>query len=436
MSRRSLLGILLFVLVYSPNLPAQTPQVTAIRAGKLFDPKLDHLLTKQVVLIEGERITQTGSADSVQIPSGAQVIDLSQATVLPGLIDAHTHIFVAGQDTLEFITPHSDEFSRTTREYRTLVAAANIRADLLAGFTTLRDLGNHGNMYADVDLRNAVNEGLIVGPRMQVATRGIASTDEAMRGSPELTLPADYQPVDTPEEARRAVREQFHFGANVIKIRATASRYHFDQDGHFSDTPLLSLETIKAIVEEAHARRLKVSCHAFGGEGLTRCVEAGVDTIEHAIELPDATLQKMIEKGIYMVPTIYHYHLAFYTVPDRKATGGKNSLAVMRDESFRRAISRGLKIGFGTGVGPFPHGTQTKEFEYMVKDGMTPLQALRSATSVNAEMMGWQDRIGSIEKGKFADIVAVAGDPLADVTELGRVKFVMKGGQVVKNEFK
>jgi imidazolonepropionase-like amidohydrolase len=395
------------------------------------------LLTNQIVLIEGERITEEGAADSVQIPAGAQVIDLSHATVLPGLIDGHTHIFVAGQDSVESIgPPTTDDFVHTTREYRTLVALANIQADLQAGFTTLRDLGNHGNMYADADLRDAINRGLFVGPRMQVATRAISSIDEALRGSRELELPADYEIVDSPWAARRAVEEQFHYGANVIKIRATASKYHFYPDGRFEDAPLLTLEEIQAIVEEAHARNLKVACHAFGGEGLTRCVEAGVDTVEHAIELPNATLEKMLAKGIYMLPTVYHYHLANYTIPDRQATSGKNSLALMREESFKRAVGRGLKIGFGTGVGPFPHGTQAKEFEYMVRYGMTPLQALRAATSVNAEMMGWQDRVGSIEKGKFADIVAVSGDPLTDITELERVKFVMKGGHVARNDFR
>ncbi len=414
---------------------SQTPQVVAIRAGRLFDGKSGRLLTKQVVVIEGERIVEVGPEDRVNIPPGAQIIDLSRATLLPGLIDAHTHIFLAGHDSLESVGPPPQDLVNTTREYRTLVALANTQADLKAGFTTLRDLGNHGNMYADVDLRNAINQGLVLGPRLQASTMAISSTGEALQGSPEATLPPEFEPVDSPWAARRAVREQIHYGADLIKIRSTG-KYHFEPDGRLVNTRNLTLEEIKAIVDEAHAKGAKVSCHAFAGEGLRNCIEAGVDTVEHAIELPDALLEKMLAKGIYMVPTIYHYHLADYTISDKKATGGKNSLALMREESFKRAVERGLKIGFGTGVGPFPHGSQTKEFEYMVKYGMTPLQAIRAATLVDAEMIGWQDRIGSIEKGKYADIIAVSGDPLADITELERVKFVMKGGQVVRNDFR
>jgi imidazolonepropionase-like amidohydrolase len=414
---------------------SQTPQVVAIRAGRLFDGKSNRLLTKQVVLIEGERIVEVGPSDRVRIPSGAQVIDLSQATVLPGLIDAHTHIFLAGHNTLDTVGPPAQDLLNATREFRTLVAFANTQADLEAGFTTLRDLGNHGNLYADVDVRDAINRGLVLGPRLQVATMGISSTGEALQGSPEATLPPEYAPVDSPWEARRVVREQLHYGADWIKVRSTG-KYHFEPDGRLVNARNLTLDEIKAIVDEAHERGVRVSCHAFAGEGLSNCIEAGVDTIEHAVELPDSLLEKMLQKGIYMVPTIYHYHLAEYTVPDTKATGGKNSLALLREESFKRAVERGLKIGFGTGVGPFAHGSQTKEFEYMVEYGMTPLQAIRAATLVDAEMIGWQDRIGSIEKGKYADIIAVFGDPLADITELERVKFVMKGGQVVRNDFR
>jgi imidazolonepropionase-like amidohydrolase len=399
----------------------------------LFDPRAGHLLKGQVILIRGDRISEV--ADRVEIPAEAQVIDLSGATVLPGLIDAHTHIFLAGRNSMESVGPPPQDLANTTLEYRTLVALANAQADLRAGFTTLRDLGNHGNMYADVDLRNAINEGLVLGPRLQVSTLGVSSTGEALEGSSETNLLPEFDPVDSPWEARRVVRRQLHYGANWIKIRSTG-QYHFEPDGRLVNYRNLTLKEVKAIVDEAHSRGAKTSCHAFAGEGLSNCIEAGVDTIEHAVELPDPLLEQMMARGIYMVPTIYHYHMADYTIRDKKATGGKNSLARMREESFNRAAKRGLKIGFGTGVGPFPHGSQTKEFEYMVKYGMTPLQAIRAATLVDAEMSGWQDRIGSSEPGKYADIIAVSVDPLTDITELERVKFVMKGGQVVRNDFK
>jgi imidazolonepropionase-like amidohydrolase len=398
----------------------------------LFDPNADHFLKGQNILIRGDRVAEVG--DHMQIPAEVLMIDLSEATVLPGLIDAHTHIFLAGRNSLESVGPPPQDLSNTTIEYRTLVALANAQADLRAGFTTLRDLGNHGNMYADVDLRNAIDRGLVMGPRLQVSTLGVSSTGEALEGSLEASLPPEFEPVDSPWDARRVVRRQLHYGADWIKIRSTG-KYHFEPDGRLVNTRNLTLEEIKAIVDEAHARGAKTSCDAFAGEGLSNCIEAGADTIEHAIELPDPLLEKMLAKGIYMVPTIYHYHMAEYTISDKKATGGKNSLARMREESFGRAVRRGMKIGFGTGVGPFPHGSQTKEFEYMVKFGMTPLQAIRAATLVDAQMIGWQDRIGSIEPGKYADIIAVSGDPLADITELERVKFVMKGGQVVRNDF-
>lgn len=423
----------LFFIVGTSLLGAQENPAVALRAGRMLDPA-GHLLQNQIILIVGERIAEVGPADRVRIPAGARVIDLSRATVLPGLIDAHTHIFLAGQNSMETIGPPPEDFVNTTREYRTLVALANAEKDLQAGFTSLRDLGNHGNMYADVDVRNAINRGLFQGPRLQVSTRAISTAFEALQGSPEANLPMDYEPVDSPWQARRAVQEQVRYGANWIKVRATG-KYHFEPNGCLVVTPTLTLDEVEAIVDEAHKRGAKVSCHAFGGEGLRNCVDAGVDTIEHAVDLPEAVLQKMLAKGIYMVPTIYHYHLAEYTIRDRHESGGKNSLASMRDESFRRALQHGMKIGFGTGVGPFPHGSQTKEFEYMVKDGMTALEALQAATSVDAQMIGWQDRIGSIENGKLADIIAVSGDPLTDITELERVRFVMKGGEVARNDY-
>ncbi len=404
---------------------AQAPQLTAIRAGRLFDSKSGKVAENQVILVEEGKITAVGPADRVQVPAGTPVIDLSQDTVLPGLIDGHTHVFGYGLDDIRpggppFASPIND-----TREYRTLLALANAQKDLRAGFTTLRDLMSHGGGYADVDIKKAINLGFFQGPRMQVSTMGLVATGEGILGSPEVSLPRNYQTVDGPWAARQAVREQIHYGADWIKFHSTAD-YEFESDG----------AEVDAIVDEAHRHKKKAACHAFGGEGLRNCVNAGVDTVEHAIELDDAAADQMKRKGIYLVLTAYHYSLSEYAARDAKATGGKYSLAALREKSGRLAITRGVKISFGSGAGPFPHGVQAREFAYLVKYGMSPAQAIQTATVVAAEMMGWQDRIGSIDKGKFADIIAVAGNPLSDITELERVRFVMKGGQIIRNDLK
>ena len=415
---------------------AQAPQLTAIRAGRLFDSKSGKVVENQVILIEEDKITAVGPADRVQIPAGAQVIDLSQGTVLPGLIDGHTHVFGFGLDEINkpagppFASPIND-----TREYRTLLALANAQKDLSAGFTTLRDLMSHGGGYADVDIKRAINRGFFQGPRMQVSTMGLVATGEGIVGSPEVSLPRNYQTVDGPWAARQAVREQIHYGADWIKFHSTAD-YDFEPGGEFWNDPTFTKEEVDAIVDEAHRHKKKAACHAFGGEGLRNCIDAGVDTIEHAIELDDAEVDQIKKKGIYLELTAYHYSLSDYAIRDAKATGGKNSLAALREKSGRLAVSRGVKISFGSGAGPFPHGVQAREFAYLVKYGMSPAQAIQTATTVAAEMMGWQDRIGSIDKGKFADIIAVTGNPLSDITELERVRFVMKGGQVIRNDLK
>jgi len=423
---------LLLVATFSANAQSTT---VAIRVGHLFDSKSGKMLENQVILIEGEKIRSVGSADSVTVPQGTQEIDLSKATVLPGLIDGHTHVFGFGLDGIKpggapFASPIND-----TREYRTMLALANAQKDLRAGFTTLRDLMSHGGGYADVDIKKIINRGIFPGPRMQVSTMGLVATGEGMLGSPEVNLPRNYQTVDGPWAARQVVREQIHYGADWIKFHSTAG-YEIKPDGKLFSDPTFTREEVEAIVDEAHRHDKKVACHAFGGEGLRNCIEAGVDTIEHAIDLDESTADLIKKKGIYLELTAYHYSLSEYTEKDAKSTGGKYSLEAMRERSGRLAIARGLKISFGSGVGPFPHGSQAQEFAYLVKYGMTPAQAIQTATSVAAEMMSWQDRIGSIEKGKFADIVAVSGDPLKDITELERIGFVMKGGQVVRNDIK
>jgi len=401
----------------------------------LFDSKSGKVFSNQVILVKDDKIAAVGSPEAIQIPPDAQLIDLSKATVLPGLIDGHTHVFGFGLDGIKSGGPPFASPINDTREYRTLLALANAQKDLKAGFTTLRDLMSHGGGYADVDIKKAINRGYFQGPRMQVSTMGLVATGEGILGSPEVSLPRNYETVDSPWAARQAVREQIHYGADWIKFHSTAD-YEFEPDGELRSDPTFTKEEVMAIVDEAHRHGKKAACHAFGGEGLRNCVDAGADTIEHAIELDEATADLMKKKGIFLELTAYHYSLSDYTLKDAKATGGKYSLEALREKSGRMAVARGLKISFGSGVGPFPHGTQAAEFSYLVKYGMTPAQAIQSATTVAAEMMGWQDRIGSIEKGKFADIIAVAGDPLKDITELERVSFVMKGGQVIRNDVK
>ena len=417
---------LVFLVVESMAQTMAQDHWIAVRAGRLFSGT-DKLTSSQVILIRNDRIAEVGPAESVKIPKGSEIIELSHAVVLPGLIDAHTHVFGNGPD-------FEMQILRDSYQYRTLVALSNAQKDLMAGFTTLRDLKTLGAMYSDVDLRNAIDRGVVLGPRMQVATRGIQATGGfIMRGySTDIPLPSALETVDSPWAARQAVRDQVAQGADLIKVYA-AYDFSFAADGEMVVPPTLTAEEINAIVDEAHKKGRKVSCHAFGGEGLQNCINAGVESIEHGVDLDDAEMKTMIEKGIYLVPTLYHYQED--RERDMKKYGG-HSVAEVSERSFSKAVKQGVKIAFGSGVGPFPHGTQTKEFAYMVKFGMTPVQAIQSATMVAAQLMGWQDRVGSIEAGKFADLVAVQGDPTTDITELERVRFVMKGGHVFKNDLK
>ena len=413
-----------------PPPPLPPPQVRtnerlAIRAGCLFDPKSGELKKQQVVLIEGTRVVRVGPAQEVTVPPGVEVLDLSNATVLPGLIDGHTHVFASGPEL-------DEQMMKESLQYRELEALVNSQRDLYVGFTTLRDLKTLGGMYGDVDLRTAINNGLVQGPRMQVSGRGFQATGgfHPKGYSRDIPLPSMLETVDSPWEARKAVREQLFNGADWIKFYAT-NEFSYAPDGSMVIPPQLTFDEIQALVEEAHDHGHKVSCHAFGGKGLHSCLVAGVDTVEHAVQLTDEDIALFKTKGIYLIPTLFHYQLE--REKDEKKYGG-HSTAEISEPNFRRAVAAGVKIAFGTGVGPFPHGTQIKEFSYMVKFGMTPLQVLRAATIGNAQMMGWESKVGSLEQGKFADVVAVCGDPLADITELERVKFVMKGGQVVRND--
>jgi len=400
---------------------AAQPGKLAVRAGRLFDSNAGKLLADQVVLIEGERITAVGSAASVKIPAGVRVIDLSKATVLPGLIDAHTHMFN---------TPKSG----MTREQSTLIAVQNTQADLRAGFTTIRDMSSHGNGYADVDIRNAIDRGLIDGPRQQVSTRGIVW---GASGSPAGD-PLASAVVHDEGEARSAVRDQIEHGADWIKL-FPGGAYSFTPSGEAQYVTTYPLPVLQALIDETHKLGHKTACHVFGGEGLKNAIAAGCDTVEHAFALDPELAKQMVAKGLFYDPTLQRYLEPYMDDNDDKATGGKYRMTAIFAKAVQTAnATPGMKIMVGSGAdgATYVHGTQALDLEALVKRGGLPsARALQGATIVNAEALGWKDRIGSVEQGKYADLVAVAGDPLADITEMQRVKFVMKGGKVIRDEF-
>ena len=436
MNRKFFVAILIAFSAMATPFWAQTPQVVAVRAGHLFDSKSGQMLANQVILISGEKITEVGAADRVQIPSGVQVIDLSQATVMPGFVDAHTHVYSSLSNAARVTT---------TKEAWTLMAMENARTTLRAGFTSGRDVGTHGEGYGDVDIRNAINRGSVDGPRLQVSTRGVGASGSDYIGSPETSITGGNQTIHGPDNAREVVREQIHYGADWIKIFPTGA-YSFGFDGELFVDPTFTLPELQAIVDEAHRHRRKVAAHAYGGQGLRDSIIAGVDCIEHGQGLDDSEVAMMIQKGIYFDVTGFRYTMPEIVENDKRNTGGKYSIIPIFEKNFKNALAKGVKIAWGSGVdgtagdprssGPLNHGTQAVEFAWLVNHGMTPAAALQSATMVDATMMGWDDRIGSIEKGKFADLVAVSGDPLKDITETERVKFVMKGGKVYRNDLK
>ena len=402
-----------------------------VRAGKMLDVRSGKMLDNRIIVIRGGRIERVASASEETVPAGATVIDLSHATVLPGLIDCHTHIMLADTDNSHY----EDFLLKDSYQYRTILATLNVKRDLEAGFTAMRDVETEGAMYSDVDVRNAINQGLIPGPRLKVATRGISSTGGyALQGyAPQVTVPTGVQMVDGPYEARKAVREQFNYGADLIKIYGT-DRYSFLPNGKVVSVANFSFEEIKAIVDEARLKGIKVACHAYDGPGLHDCIDAGVASIEHGIELDDEAIRTMVAKGTYLVPTLQVYCCALEKA-DLAMSGGKTSRMAIHKASFEKALAAGVKIAFGTDAGSFPHGTQAIEFEWMTRYGMSPLRAIRAATVNAADLMGWADDIGAIEAGKYADMIAVDGNVLDDVKQLEHVKFVMKGGEVIRNEY-
>src|SRR5262245_55076962 len=404
------------------------PPTRAVRCGSLVRTENGQLQRNVMITIQGDRITEV--KENGAAPAGAQVIDLSDHTCLPGLIDTHTHVLLQGDITA---ADYDEQLLKQSVAYRAILGTRSVYRALGYGFTTIRDLETEGAGYADVDLKRAINNGVIPGPRMKVASRAMDVTGAyPLAGySWEIEVPHGVQVVDGPDEARKAVREQISHGADWIKVYSDRS-YVVRPDGVLDDIPTFTPEELAAIVDETHRQRRKAASHAMALHGVHNSVQAGVESIEHGNYIADEDLKVMAAKGIVYVPTIF---VGDYVAQGRANAGAGVWLKMpqIHEDTFRRALKAGVKIAFGTDAGGFDWAIDpAKEFSYMVRWGMTPAQAIRSATVVAAELLGLQDQLGSLEAGKRADIVAVPGDPLSDITALEKVDFVMKEGVIYR----
>jgi imidazolonepropionase-like amidohydrolase len=434
-------GWLLVVLLALPALSAiaQTPKTGktyVLKAARMFDGKSNSLSTPGLVVVTDGKITAVGA--KAAIPAGAETIDLGDATLLPGFIDAHTHLTMMYSD--DWKQGALDVLQKSIAE-QALDASANARVTLMAGFTTVRDVGSRD--YLDVGLRNAIRDGVVPGPRMLVTVHALGSTGghcDHGGGFRQGLFGKESDPLDGvingPDQARYAVRLDHKYGADMIKVCATGGVLSLTDD---VDTPQLTQEELNAIVDEAHALRRKTAAHAHGNEGAKRAILAGIDSIEHGSFIQDETLDLMKQRGTYLVPTL----IAGESLGEKIDKGvylppaiiAKTRAALAaRSQMFQHAVAKGVKIGFGTDAAVYKHGRNAEEFHLMVDLGMKPIDALRSAALSDAELLGLQDKIGTLDTGKLADIIAVPGDPVENIRQTEKVFFVMKEGIIYRNE--
>ncbi len=431
-ARLAVLGLIpAAILLVGAGAARSAPGPTLVKAARMFDARNGRIVTPGVVLVEGGTIKAVGSQAAA---SGAQVVDLGDATLLPGFMDAHTHI--TGEPGPDWRQDLIEGMEQTVAE-RTLTAADLARRTLMSGFTTLRNLG--AGDYIDVGLRNAIARGKAVGPRMLVATSSLGTTgghcDNNFGRRGLFARETGEAVADGPDGLRAVVRRNIKYGADVIKVCATGGVLSLNGD---VDSPQLTQTELDALVDEAHARKRRVAAHAHGAEGAKRAIRAGVDSIEHGSFLDDEALALMKRKGTYLVPTM----LAVQGVRERLEKKNLHPLQVPKaraaiaalESMVKRAVKAGVKIAFGTDAGVFAHGRNAEEFRLLVNAGMTPTQALRAATVVDAELLGVADKLGALEAGKLADLVAVPGDPTRDIRATEQVFFVMKEGIVHRND--
>ncbi len=426
--RHALAGFLLATLAGSAAAAGAEPVVLAVKARRLLDVRTGKYVERPVVVVRGDRIEKVGS----EIPDGAKVVDLQERVLLPGLIDTHTHVLLQGDATQ---AEYEEQILKEYPAHRVARAVRALKIALEHGFTTIRDIETEGAGYDDVALRDAVAEGVIPGPRMKVVGPALSTTGSypILHFRPDWKFPTGVQICDGADGCRRAVREQLSYGTDWVKIYANTGGLKLTADGWIDSPPNWTPQEIEAVVSEAHAKGARVAAHATSDTGVRLAVAAGVDSIEHGDSIRPEVAREMAKKGIFLSPTL----TVMAYVAEPRAKEGRGIWAEMpkiQAKSIENCRRAGVKIALGTDAGGFPWTEihQAKEFEHEVQHGMSPLEAIRSATVVAAELLGLEGKVGTVEPGAFADLVAVAGDPLRDVAVLQRIDWVMKGGEVVR----